>query len=312
MLIKVPTHSESATIAPYDINKHKRSVHLFNPVSLQQKIEQQKLLPSAENLFILIDSSSQMNEDYRGLSRRDYAREILRRFNNTLPDIGLKGGVYVFAGEHWFANTGTSSSSTSAGKVTGKYDPERVERDLDEGEHDGHVGSGTLASAIDALADRIVVADGSSAFVLITRWEMIDTAAVDAIARLRQRSQHASGFEITDVMNTWQGKSSAGVCVYSIGVGNAYSRARFDQADRCGFSVASDKIAQPRDMAHFVERALFSGPADMDGDGIYDYMDKCPNTEKGRLVRFDGCYRFGAMQEMVLEDNKTRAKSVAQ
>jgi hypothetical protein len=50
----------------------------------------------------------------------------------------------------------------------------------------------------------------------------------------------------------------------------------------------------------------------MDGDGIYDYMDKCPNTEKGRLVRFDGCYRFGAMQEMVLEDNKTRAKSVAQ
>ncbi|TNF94376.1 MAG: hypothetical protein EP297_11900 [Gammaproteobacteria bacterium] len=317
MLIKVPTNSESATIAPYDISTYKRSIHLFNPVRLEQKITRQKLMPRVKNLFVLIDSSAYMNEDYRGHSRHDYAREIFRRFNNTLPDIGLNGDVYVFVGDRWFTNV-TDSFASNAGSSNadevpmGKYDAEQVERDLDKGGHGRFVGSGSLASAISDLTEHIISVDGTSALILITSWESIDNAAEDAVARLRQRSQHGAGFSVTNTTNTWQGKKSPGVCIYTIGVGNTFSRARFDQADECGFSVASDKIAQPRDMSHFVERILFFGPSDTDGDGIYDYMDKCPDTERGRLVRFDGCYRFGAVSEMTLQGQQTSVKSTRQ
>jgi OOP family OmpA-OmpF porin len=307
MLIKVPTSSDSATIAPYDISTHKRSIHLFNPVRLEQKITQQKLMPRVRNLFVLIDDSSYMNQDYRGLSRRDHARETLRRFNHTLPAIGLNGHVYVLAGNRWFTNSADMETIELP-----EYDADQIERDLDEGRYDRSVGTGSLATAIDDLTGHIISADGASALVLITSWESIDSAAEDAVARLRQRSQHGAGFTVTNTTNAWQGKKSTDVCVYTIGIGNTFSRTRFDRADACGFSVASDKIAQPRDMSHFIERILFFGPSDTDGDGIYDYLDKCPDTKAGRLVRFDGCYRFGAMNEMALQGEQTRIKSSRQ
>jgi hypothetical protein len=53
---------------------------------------------------------------------------------------------------------------------------------------------------------------------------------------------------------------------------------------------------------------FFYGPADTDNDGIYDYRDKCPNTEKGRLVRFDGCKRFSALESFKIESFKNDLK----
>jgi len=49
---------------------------------------------------------------------------------------------------------------------------------------------------------------------------------------------------------------------------------------------------QPREMSYFVEKILFSGPADSDGDGIYDYLDECPSTTPGRVIGRNGCARF--------------------
>ena len=102
---------------------------------------------------------------------------------------------------------------------------------------------------------------------------------------------------ITAVINspsilTTSQEQRSGVCLYTVGVGNRLSRTRLDTVDSCGHSVAADKVAQPRDMAHFVQNILYKGPADTDGDGIYDYRDRCLNTHAGRIVDYSGCPRF--------------------
>jgi hypothetical protein len=52
-------------------------------------------------------------------------------------------------------------------------------------------------------------------------------------------------------------------------------------------------------MTHFVQRVLYKGPADSDGDGIYDYLDGCPNTSIGRIVDYFGCLRFAASEGVI-------------
>ena len=47
-------------------------------------------------------------------------------------------------------------------------------------------------------------------------------------------------------------------------------------------------------------------PLDTDGDGVYDYLDKCPGTLKGANVDDNGCWEIGNIN---FDTNKHDVKS---
>lgn len=284
-LVEAQYHGGTATIAPYDTSLHKRSIHIFDPVDLQPKIVNQQLQQKIDHLFVLIDSSTAMDEEYRDLSKRQYAEEVLRRFNKTLPPIELTGEVLQFS-EGWSLMVDRLSLPSPP------YDRAAIASKLNQHQHFTPSRGATLAEALDHLTEHLGKLPGRSAIVLITQWEMIDKSVVEAVARLRQRTRFNRGITVSDKISAWNGRSGDGACLYTIGVGNELSRTRFDDVDVCGFSITADRVAQPRDMAHFVERILFSGPKDSDDDGIFDYKDACPHTPKDAIVDFHGCRRF--------------------
>ena len=292
-LVEAEFHGYNAIIDPYDISLHKRSIHIFDPVDLQPKLIEQQLQQKIDHLFVLIDNSQSMNEEYRGISKTLYAEEILRRFNKTLPPVKLNGEVMLFS-EGWslFIDNLTLPSP--------QYDRAIVANHLNTNQHFKPSKGATLAESLDHLTEHMGRLPGRSAVVLITEWQRIDKSVIEAVSRMRQRTKYSVGISVADNVSTWNGKNGDGACLYTIGVGNEMSRARFDSVDECGFSVAADRVAQPRDMAHFVERILFSGPKDSDNDGIFDYKDVCPNTPKNIIVDFYGCRRFTPQTSKVL------------
>ena len=292
-LIDAEYHGGNATIAPYDTALHKRSIHIFNPIDLQPKIVQQQLQQKVEHLFVLIDNSDEMDEGYRELSKRRYAEEILRRFNKTLPPIELTGEIIQFS-EGWALMIDSLSHPPP------RYNRALVASTLNQRQHFKPAKGATLAESLDHLTEHLAKLPGRSAVVLITEWQRIDKSVVEAVARMRQRTTFGRGISVADNVTAWDGKLGDGACIYTVGVGNEMPRARFDDVDVCGFSVTADRIAQPRDMAHFVERLLFSGPKDSDDDGIYDYKDVCPNTPTDVIVDFHGCRRFTPSADQVL------------
>ena len=46
-------------------------------------------------------------------------------------------------------------------------------------------------------------------------------------------------------------------------------------------------------------------PLDTDGDGVYDYLDKCPRTPKGAKVNIKGCWILGGV---LFDTNKSNIK----
>nr|WP_236860756.1 hypothetical protein [Candidatus Reidiella endopervernicosa] len=49
-------------------------------------------------------------------------------------------------------------------------------------------------------------------------------------------------------------------------------------------------------------------PLDSDGDGVYDYMDKCPGTPKGAKVDSDGCMFEIVLNNVLFETNSAELK----
>lgn len=284
-LVDSERHNDTATIAPYNTSLHKRSIHIFDPIDLQPKVISQKLQKKIDHLFVVIDSGDVMDEEYRDLTKRIYADEILRRFNKTLPPVNLTGEVLTFS-EGW------SLLNPSLRFPAPQYERTAVISQLNNKEPFTPLPGATLAEALDHLTEHLGKLKGRSAVLLISDWQHIDKSVIEAVARLRQRSTFKKGITISDNLTPWEGRQGDGTCLYTIGIGNELSRARFDDVDVCGFSVTGDRVAQPRDMAHLVERILFSGPADSDGDGIFDYKDVCPQTPDNVIVDFHGCRRF--------------------
>ena len=288
-LVKVPAQSEMTIVENYNTELHRQSIHIFNPISLDNRVAELRLESRVEHLFFLVDQSSELSGDFRGVESRLYAREMVRRFTETMPEKTYSGALLIFDQK---PNTQKQAleltSYTAADLQQALLTPNSMQR----------IERKSLAMAMDQLSGLINQTEGSSAVILVTSWSQIDKSLERAVMRLRQRSSFVGGTQIVDSGNAsipWQGGQS-GVCLYTLGVGNQLSRTRLETVDSCGYSVAANKVAQPRDMAHFVQTVLYKGPADTDGDGIYDYRDRCPDTSAGRIVDYSGCLRFATSE----------------
>lgn len=277
-LVDVPTKSSSTRVDAYQIDTHKRSLHLFEPVAVGQMAERQKLQPRLENILVLIDDRNAQGL-YRGVPKGIYLYEIFRRFNLTMPHIPLTGGVFRL------------DADATVSLAAKPYLPLHIQHDLDNQVPLDAVGSLELVDGINSMTEFASTLKGRVGLLILTDWTNLGKDELEAIARFRQRGESQIGFNVLPDVGPWAGSENP-FCVFAIGVGNSLSRTQFDQVDTCGFSAAADKIAQPRDMAYFVKKMFYTTPLDSDGDGIYDYKDQCANTPKNRLINEQGCMRF--------------------
>lgn len=281
-LLRTPEVESPSVLRPYDVQTYKNSVHTFDAIDLMPTIEREQWLRRVDNLVVLWDEAGLIGAQTDGMSPKIFGREILRRLNETLPAQGFSGALLTTGGGRPFSMSAT----------VGPYIPKAIESELSKGQGPLSMGGGNLAPRIDALTEWARLQSGRTAIYLITQWDRLDAGAIEAIARFHQRTVHASGLTVAAQSTTWHGKDGVGGCFYAIGVGNTFSREKFLDVTDCGLAETFDAIAQPRDMANFISRTLYSGPADSDGDGIPDYLDECPNTPAGRMVNSKGCLRF--------------------
>lgn len=288
-LVKVPAQPEMDIVQNYNTELHQQSIHIFNPISLDNRVAGLHLEPRVDHLFFLVDQSSALSGEFRGVESRLYAREMVRRFTATMPEKTYSGALMIYDKKTRVQQQALKLTSfTAADLEKALIAPASMQR----------IENKTLAMAVDQLSQLISGVKGSSAVILVTSWSQIDKTVERAVMRLRQSSSFVGGVRIVDSDQesmSWQGGQS-GICFYTLGVGNQLSRTRLETVDSCGYSVAANKVAQPRDMAHFVQTVLYKGPADSDGDGIYDYRDRCPNTSTGRIVDYSGCLRFATSE----------------
>lgn len=291
-LVHVPEHSHMANIDDYNTALHRQSVHIFNPMPIDTRVAQFRLEPRVAHLIFVIDQSSALDSEFRGIDTRFYAKEVIRRFVKTMPNQSFSSTVITYND----AQNPQIFAPLDARFSVAPLLPRELENALSGDRAPQHIEVQTLSVALDFVSELVGNLAGPSAVVLVTAWSQIDESVEHAVMRMRQRVSFAHNAHIlmpeSSAIN-WP-HSQAGLCFYTIGVGNRMSRSRLENADSCGFSAAVDKVAQASTMANFVESVLYKGPADEDKDGIYDYQDRCPNTQYGKIVDYSGCPRFPA------------------
>ncbi len=294
-LVHVPAHHGMAKVSEYDTSLHQRSVHIFNPMPIDSRVSRLKLQPRVAHLVFVVDQSSALKGESRGLDMRFYAREVTRRFVKTMPNQPLSSTIVTYRD----ALNPQVYAPLDARLSVSPHHPEELVQLLSNGRTAQHIEVQSLSLALDYVSELVGNLQGPSAVILVTAWSQIDNSVEQAVMRMRQRAEFGSDAHVVVPESTsvaWP-QSHAGLCFYTVGVGNRMSRSRLESADSCGFSAAVDKVAQPGTMANFVETVLYKGPSDHDNDGIYDYQDRCPFTPSGKIVDYSGCSRFPANRQ---------------
>ena len=289
-LVHVPEHEHMAKVEDYDTGLHRQSVHIFNPMPIDERVAQFKLQPRVDHIVFVIDQSSALSDSFRGLNTQFYAKEVVRRFIKTMPTRRFSSTIVTYDD----AINPQLYAPLDARLSVSPLLPIELEKQLGQHRALQHVEVQSLSVALDFVSELVGNLHGPSAVVLVTEWEQIDESVEHAVMRMRQRADFTTNAHVVvpeSASIAWP-QSYSGLCFYTVGVGNRMSRSRLESADSCGFSAAVDKVAQPSNMANFVETVLYRGPSDSDNDGIYDYQDRCPDTSPGKMVDYSGCPRF--------------------
>lgn len=273
--LSLPKASGYSKVSEFNTDLHLRSVHIFNPVNLGDKVSSLYLNEKVDEVIFLVDLRKKSFDSYRGVPIDIQSLELIRRFYETLPvtsDIQVKVGTVRTETNNFDAIHNVSSSSLSDTQIL-------LTSSI----------SNSLDTAIDRLSNEFVY--GSTAVVLIAGWESFDKKVEEAVLRMNQKSSFNSGAHISNSRKGWGGFRDQ-VCFFVVGLDNSMSRSKLTNSESCGFSVAGDKIMQAQDMAFFVEKVVYTDPQDTDNDGVFDYVDQCPNTPLGVLINYSGCPKF--------------------
>lgn len=229
----------------------------FKPVNLDSEIHKLRYEKKVSNLNFIIDTSTDMNAFYRGWRRIDYAYEIMKRIINTLPNFPLEISALVYGDQEQVTdkfNRKTESASLFWSNTLLKHN------------------HSTLNSTLTNFISQTNTYKKNNAVIIISHCQKIDN---DTIA-LAQKLHMLNGNK---------------TCLYMIGAGDVAACYKLIPFGQCGFSVSSDEIANPNNMANFLKKILLKEPEDLDNDGIFDYEDQCLNTPLGQTINSKGCKR---------------------
>ncbi|MFZ5572067.1 MAG: OmpA family protein [Thermodesulfobacteriota bacterium] len=229
-----------------------------------QPINTAKYEPKVDNLLVVLDASSSMEDGYQGNIKYEWAKGILNRFNATLPkDMNLQTALTTFG-----HRTQVSHKTVLSQQELGKYDQKKFQEALDKLPAAG--GSSPMSQSFSGMKP----VSGKSALLIISDGEVL---APQALAALKK---------VTD-------EYKDRLCVYTVQVGDSPAgKATLEQMVKdgaCGKSVQAKDIASGTAMNSFATTVLFDELKDSDGDGVVDEEDRCPNTPKGVKVDSVGC-----------------------
>lgn len=227
-----------------------------------------------DNFILILDTSGSSEEKYNGRSKIQIAKEIAGRFNQMVPDIKLTAALRVF---------GEGRLPGSRNKTRLVYWPVGYSKDsfgqaLQAIQNEG--GLSFMAAAIEAAGYDIRSNKGRTAIIIISDGRVHISDPVIQAKKLRENY-------------------GDDVCIYTIFIPsetekihqlkNRSMMREIAAESQCGFSVHMDQLATEQQMASFVEQVFFHRSEDMDGDGVVNEMDLCPDTPKDMLVNEKGC-----------------------
>ena len=224
--------------------------------------------PKVDNFMVILDASSSM-EAWTGKHyvKFDQAKAVLERMNMTMPDLKIKGALRTFG----------HSPQLTRDKTKLFYGPTDYTRSGFQGGLDKVTRAGgttPMTAAVDAASQDLSDASGKIAVIVVSDGNATDASPVQAAEAMKA-------------------KFGDRLCIYAVHVGDdPDGKAVMDsmaKAGQCGFAVSADDIMSAEGMADFVEKVFLTRYVDTDGDGVFDYMDKCPDTPAGVKVDETGC-----------------------
>ena len=214
------------------------------------------LVPKVDNFLVVLDASYSMSESYMGKKKLALAQDTVSRMNRTLPPLDIKGGLRTLGGGYCPFNP-----TTDLIYGLDNYNGPAFEQALASVVQAG--GPSPLAAAITAAQTDLAQTSGPVALLVFSDGKEMDDAPVAAASALKQ-------------------KFGDKLCIYTVLIGNDAKGAELlneiAKTGDCGFATRADDLTGQDQMAAFVEKVFFTDRPDTDGDGVYDDMDKCPNT----------------------------------
>lgn len=254
-----------------------------------------------DNFLIIMDASSSEGEIDNGLEKFDIAKAVIDRMNQTIPSVGLNAALRTFG-----HNPAVSKDLTHLFYEPAKYSSKKMEEALAKITLPG--GTSPMGVALFAGIEDIKALPGKSAVFLISDAEKIGADATVAAKKMKETL-------------------GANVCIYTILVGNnpdgKILMDKIAQIGGCGSSLNADQILTGAGMANFIENSLLAPippiveevreiievvNTDIDGDGVLNNVDRCPNTPRGAIVDIYGCWSIG---NILFDFNKSVIKPTA-
>jgi OOP family OmpA-OmpF porin len=269
-----------------------KAVSTFNAVDLNPMLQGGEYVPKVDNFIVILDKSGSMGEPYKGQKKLDYAKDMVSRMNQTIPDLKLTGSLRIFGRLAVFCDQFTKL-------MWGPAAYSKMGLDGGLSKVGFSVGESPLNLALDAAAQDLKSAKGDIAVIIFTdaNEEVMNYDAVRKAA------------------TSLKGQYGNRLCIYTVQIGKDPKAKKLleqvSQEGQCGLYTDADQIASSQGMADFVANIfLKKAPPkpepvkevvkevivekvvvlDSDGDGVPDNLDKCPGTPKGARVDKFGCW----------------------
>jgi len=244
----------------------------FSAPDYAGKIASGEYYNKVDNFEVIFDASSSMRDPYHGKSYTRYdkftaEKELVKRFNQSVPPITLKGALRSFGNEPCF-----SGMVTKLDFGVDSYTKDAFEKGL--GGIKCASGDTLLSIGMDAAAGDFKPLSGPIALIIFSDGLEISKKALTSVDNLK---------------NLYGDR----LCIYTVQVGMDPEGAEFlkrvADAGKCGFATHAEDISSGAGMADFVEKVFLNRDKDSDGDGVWDRFDKCPGTPAGEKVDKNGC-----------------------
>lgn len=218
-----------------------------------------------DNFLFLYDATSSMDEIYRAETTRRsvLAREAMAAVNKDIPPLPLQSGLFKIA------------PSLSIYQDMSAYDTNRFEFAIAQTPLPArHLGPQTsLEKGLEQLKPVLSRLEGTTALILFSDGGENKGGAPETVMK-ELYEQFDLCFHFVSYAHTPEEKESVG---------------RMSGLENCSLVISGEDVEDPRLREEFVREIFYRVIRDSDGDGVPDYLDKCPDTPGDLVVDEDGC-----------------------
>ncbi len=237
------------------------------PQAESQRMDPGRYDKKADHLIIVLDASSSMADGVQEYRKLDVARDVVRHFNDTMPDLDITVALRSFG------HAESVSPNSSAVLLPARpYSRDALSAAVDKVQAAG--GASPLGRSLNDATDDLATVAGRIAMVIVSDGKDM---ASDTLA----------------AANALQAAYQGRLCIYTVQVGDSAEGAallgKLAALSSCGAAVTAGQVRSGSDMGSFVQTVLLAAKGDSDGDGVTDDTDRCPDTPRGVQVDADGC-----------------------